>query len=504
MDTEGISPPSDDSFFRAAVDYELWGFDRDARNIDPALRPQGGQYYMIELGVHNYLTSLGKEQCETGQVLMMLHGSPKTDGANAMRRLIVSVGGVSWSPKVFDVIYHTFVNRTDAGAPDLHTPFDIVLQSRPNRVSDSFDAADFRTSAELIDECMKHFDALDLSRLEYDILDGGEFGEGSLLRSRVTGITHIGLLWDHGLRTPLLSEHLAVERKRKREEQALNRLRQGDPWTQRPRARGRGRGGATGRSARSSAHARGRTGVVAADDALVGAIADRQGDGAAEERMGDEEHLHGPLADTACAGEMDMPEQELDGWSSEALSEMEAACGSTSGARSGDGVAEASASTVGLMPGAADQSTTETVEQLLSDFIGESLVTGVDIENADNGAATGSAAETFAGELVAPMPWEGLQGGSKLGYWYMNGRTVMRIQRDNPRGSTTVNCYVHSGCRLLLSNARCPEDSVLKRWLFETPPAPDGAPAAVRASFAQQHMQLAKSRWTARGTTTVV
>ena len=99
----------------------------------------------------------------------------------------------------------------------------------------------------------------------------------------------------------------------------------------------------------------------------------------------------------------------------------------------------------------------------------------------------------------ASEPWARLDGPSASGYCYIGGRSVMRVQRDKPRGSTTVNCYMHASCKLLLSNKRCPDDITLKRWLFEVGPARPDAPKETRAALAKEHMSLGRSKWSARG-----
>ena len=82
-----------------------------------------------------------------------------------------------------------------------------------------------------------------------------------------------------------------------------------------------------------------------------------------------------------------------------------------------------------------------------------------------------------------------------LGYCYMDGRSVLRIQRGKPKGSVTINCYRHTGCALLLSTSQCPDDVTLKRWCLEVAPSlPDATPEE-RKVAAREHMGLAYWRW---------
>lgn len=107
--------------------------------------------------------------------------------------------------------------------------------------------------------------------------------------------------------------------------------------------------------------------------------------------------------------------------------------------------------------------------------------------------------ETDAGVEPPPQPvepWEELGPVTTLGYVYdRTPRSVLRIQRGKPKNSVTVNCYVHIGCRMLLTEARCPEDDTLKKWLYEVPAPRQGSSRAEQRLLADQHMSLGKGRW---------
>lgn len=106
-----------------------------------------------------------------------------------------------------------------------------------------------------------------------------------------------------------------------------------------------------------------------------------------------------------------------------------------------------------------------------------------------------------AEEPLPPAPvelWRELGLVIGLGYVYdRTPRSVLRIQRGKPKNSVTVNCYKHPGCKLLLTEARCPADDVLKQWLYEVPPSSPGDKEEGRR-LATQHMDLGRGRWGGR------
>ncbi len=87
---------------------------------------------------------------------------------------------------------------------------------------------------------------------------------------------------------------------------------------------------------------------------------------------------------------------------------------------------------------------------------------------------------------------------SPLGYCYYKNHSVSRIQRGKPKGRVSINCYFHPGCSFLINLARCPEDEVLKRWLFEVPSPLDGASQVDRKALTARQIALAKSRWVSK------
>lgn len=99
---------------------------------------------------------------------------------------------------------------------------------------------------------------------------------------------------------------------------------------------------------------------------------------------------------------------------------------------------------------------------------------------------------------AAPDPIDRLSGPSASGYVYDGTRCVMRIQRGKPARSVTISCYSHARCTMLLTEARCPDDRELFRWLLAVPRAPPGCPTSESRELAAQHMALGKGQWSAR------
>eukprot|EP00959_Pyramimonas_sp_CCMP1952_P119989 2508830-Pyramimonas_sp.AAC.1 len=99
---------------------------------------------------------------------------------------------------------------------------------------------------------------------------------------------------------------------------------------------------------------------------------------------------------------------------------------------------------------------------------------------------------------VPKQPWELLSAMSKEGYVAYRNRSVIRIQRGRPAKSTTVTCFRHTGCRLCITESRCPSDEELCKWLFELPQDQAGYDRGTKRARATAHMNSAKERWYAK------
>lgn len=143
----------------------------------------------------------------------------------------------------------------------------------------------------------------------------------------------------------------------------------------------------------------------------------------------------------------------------------------------------------------------EVVEEATAKEVAEGVAsTMADVALGEDDAGEHAAAEeddVAEPPQEAPVePWQSLGPVSQLGYVYNTDcRMVLRIQRGKPKNSVTVNCYLHSRCKLLLTEARCPDDDTLKRWLFEVPAPTPGLPAVEARALAERHMALGKGRW---------
>eukprot|EP00959_Pyramimonas_sp_CCMP1952_P454644 9470222-Pyramimonas_sp.AAC.3 len=99
---------------------------------------------------------------------------------------------------------------------------------------------------------------------------------------------------------------------------------------------------------------------------------------------------------------------------------------------------------------------------------------------------------------VPKQPWELLSEMSKEGYVAYRNRSVIRIQRGRPAKSTTVTCFRHTGCRLCITESRCPSDEELFKWLFEIPEDQAGDDRDTKRARASAHMNSARERWYAK------
>jgi hypothetical protein len=126
-------------------DYNLYGCLRSAHNVCHADASGCANYTLVHTGLFNYLESLPKAEAESGTVMLLLEGLQATD--NMARRTVVSYTGTCWSPKVFEVAIHEFVEAEFACAEELRYPFDVVLTKRLCKVSDRFTCIGDETSA---------------------------------------------------------------------------------------------------------------------------------------------------------------------------------------------------------------------------------------------------------------------------------------------------------------------------------------------------------------------
>ena len=101
-------------------------------------------------------------------------------------------------------------------------------------------------------------------------------------------------------------------------------------------------------------------------------------------------------------------------------------------------------------------------------------------------------------EPAAPPLAPALEGPSPMGYYYLDGRSVLRVHRGAHPKSFTINCYRHPNCRMLLGESRCPpDDDEFKAWFFQVEAPRPGASAGDRKELAKLHMKLGRDGWSA-------
>lgn len=101
-------------------------------------------------------------------------------------------------------------------------------------------------------------------------------------------------------------------------------------------------------------------------------------------------------------------------------------------------------------------------------------------------------------EAEAPAAWEALIGPSRLGYCYLGGRPLMRVQYGKPKNSCTINCHMHSTCHLLISMSRVPELNALKCRFSEVGDNQTGASIEQRKALAKANMGSGKAKCSAK------
>lgn len=118
-------------------------------------------------------------------------------------------------------------------------------------------------------------------------------------------------------------------------------------------------------------------------------------------------------------------------------------------------------------------------------------------EMLDEGIVPEAPADEVA--VAPPEPWQQLSEPSPVGgHVNLEGRTVLRIQRNKPVGRCTTTCYRHRRCHFLLNMGRTPPNDVIYKWLFEVPAFdPSRHTLEEGKALAAEHTTSAKSQWSA-------
>lgn len=348
------------------------------------------------------------------------------------------------------------------------------------------------------------------------------FPDETLNWSRVERCELVGVLYEEGLKTPLLAEELAAARRRVApggggllagdpvSGQGAGQPRRRQAGGRAPRGRGRGRG----RSAPSHAHEGGSSrgsNANAADDAHGAPEGPAQepfppppvSDGGSEMDIDGNDGVLEALVQELCGDghtESEGSDNELVGLASEDIQELAVAfdplvlgadVGAGSSSRPPELDAEANSHLLQELAGVVGG---EIAATSLEDI---DLEDGRDVEKPAGSGGTNPSSEahgegacTHSGgaDLV------GCVGPSVSGYVSLDGRAIGRIIRGKPASSLSVRCYQHPKCSFLLPIRFDPGDPELLRWLIAVPPAQPDASPVERKALADQHVDMSK-RW---------
>lgn len=314
-----------------------------------------------------------------------------------------------------------------------------------------------------------------------------------------------GVLWVTGLRQPLgqRAKRTGLSAPRRAAQQAFDSMLHGDPFALTPENNSLTRVGRQhGNSgSRARAQTRGTTpsgpgsSSHSAGSSAGGLVADRAETSGA--------HGQGSPAEEAPPTHMDMQEEEAEMDLAEALAELwseesseeEEQSNTLAAAAPPDGVADAASGADGVVEGGANDRKTTPRQSTCSPR--PSLRT-----SSPHKAMPSQQRALSKRCRLRPRrrsAGTGLGSGAPLaGYVYLDGRSVMRIQRNKPVGRCTVTCYRHPKCGALLNLDRTPSDADLLRWLFAMPAAPQGMPRDEAKEVAKEHSAMAKAKWSQR------
>lgn len=124
--------------------------------------------HTIEQGLHNFLDGVGGDGVASCTLLLVVEGKPLPPATH--KRLVVTICGRSFRPKMFDCIRCVFVDAADFAKGALQTPCNIQIAERASRVSPDFSGFDYITSSELVRELCEAFSTMELLTVDYHIL----------------------------------------------------------------------------------------------------------------------------------------------------------------------------------------------------------------------------------------------------------------------------------------------------------------------------------------------
>lgn len=161
-------------------------------------------------------------------------------------------------------------------------------------------------------------------------------------------------------------------------------------------------------------------------------------------------------------------------------------------------VAEGQAEFPEAAPGDTDM---QAAASIASEMAEVAAAVGLQNDEVTPGSSAASSGDPPPVPPAAPAevpPWQLMGEISQTGYYYYQGRSVLRVQRGKPARSVTVTCYRHPRCTMLLSESRCPSDDVLKEWAFAVGDGGVDRTPGQAKDLAAQHMALGKGQWSAK------
>lgn len=417
--------------------------------------------------------------------MLMVQGQLLDNGSTG--RTIFLVTGTCWSPKVFEVVKCRFEDEAHASAHPLPTPFRCCLETRRNKVAGRFECLQHLTSDELVLDLVQRFADMDIFKLVHTVANL----DGTLLWSEVSATERCGRLWRGGMKKPLGEHRVAAD-----SVALVGRLMSDDPFatgqshsSRGPRAK---RGVQPSASTRAPKRSRGSTEGETAH--AIGDV-DDAGDTTGGAAVGEGPPLPMPRLDD----EMDLADAELQSLAGSDTEEL-----TLTYLLAGADAEDPAATDHGQQGTHASMNIEPSAEQLAAmetamDETGIEGASSGDVPGADGGPDVGVAAAQPADEVVAPPPpWATLvHPTGPSGYYYQNGRSVLRIQRGKPAGRVTISCYRHPACTILVNESRAPPDEEVFEWLYSVPPATAEMSPAERKALSAQHRGIAREKWTA-------
>ena len=151
--------------------------------------------------------------------------------------------------------------------------------------------------------------------------------------------------------------------------------------------------------------------------------------------------------------------------------------------------------------GGGDQGPDIIIDELCDVFEKKAIEANLEVDGLDDFRSDPTASGSGAPPppVVAPPPahvpyWETLGPPDALGYIMDAGRMAGRLQYTEDR--TWVNCYrYHTGCRLNVATVGGPSQREVFEWLYSVPAGSPTMPSAERKALAQQHMKIARDKW---------